>query len=240
MLSFLAAASLVLLGGSPAKKAPSPSSSQKVAAEQKQPAAFELLDPLPVETLEGQTSKLGAHRKPVTVLALWATYCVPCIEEMPELDALRRSFANDADVAVLSLNTDGRAKVPRAKELVARKKFETPVFRVDSVEELKSGIRLALETHHPPDFASSRIESGLPMLVFLNARGEAHVEVGYRVTTEARFIAHKRALIDAVRRSDWSAVERAGDVLNAPLSDEEKAAIRQKHESLRTFMRQKG
>lgn len=47
---------------------------------------------------------LAADRPVVT--ALWATWCTPCIEEMPELDAFQRAHP---DVVVLGLATDTTA-----------------------------------------------------------------------------------------------------------------------------------
>jgi thiol-disulfide isomerase/thioredoxin len=39
------------------------------------------------------------------VINLWATWCVPCVEEMPALAALSRTLAPD-DIAVLPLSSD--------------------------------------------------------------------------------------------------------------------------------------
>jgi thiol-disulfide isomerase/thioredoxin len=39
------------------------------------------------------------------VINLWATWCVPCVEEMPSLAALSKTLARD-DIAVLPLSSD--------------------------------------------------------------------------------------------------------------------------------------
>ena len=48
------------------------------------------------------------------VINLWATWCVPCVEEMPSLAALSKTLAPD-DIAVLPLSSDrGGARVVEA------------------------------------------------------------------------------------------------------------------------------
>jgi thiol-disulfide isomerase/thioredoxin len=48
------------------------------------------------------------------VVNLWATWCVPCVEEMPSLAALSKALAPD-DIAVLPLSSDrGGARVVEA------------------------------------------------------------------------------------------------------------------------------
>jgi cytochrome c biogenesis protein CcmG, thiol:disulfide interchange protein DsbE len=44
-------------------------------------------------TLDGDTMSLSAMRGEVVLLNVWATWCFPCIREMPSLDDLQREFA---------------------------------------------------------------------------------------------------------------------------------------------------
>ena len=56
-------------------------------------AAAEVGQPAPalvVEELDGQTFDLAAQRGKVVVINFWATWCQPCRQEMPELDAFYR------------------------------------------------------------------------------------------------------------------------------------------------------
>jgi thiol-disulfide isomerase/thioredoxin len=55
--------------------------------------------------LDGNESSLAAFRGKVVVLNLWATWCVPCREEMPALDRLQAMFSKD-EVVVLALSLD--------------------------------------------------------------------------------------------------------------------------------------
>ncbi len=86
---------------------------------------FTLLDPpvpAPLETfaaLDGTRLRLADFKGRVVVLNFWATWCAPCIREMPSLDRLQAAVG-DRGLAVLAVSIDrGGAKVvrPFAKRL---------------------------------------------------------------------------------------------------------------------------
>lgn len=62
---------------------------------------------------EGATKSLADFRGQGVVVNLWATWCVPCVAEMPALQAMARAVAKDR-IAVLPLSSDrGGAAVVR-------------------------------------------------------------------------------------------------------------------------------
>jgi thiol-disulfide isomerase/thioredoxin len=65
----------------------------------------------------GAPMTLAAYRGQVVVLNLWATWCVPCREEMPTLDRLQEHLGGDR-FAVVALSID------RARVEVVRKFFD--------------------------------------------------------------------------------------------------------------------
>ena len=50
-------------------------------------------------------------RGKVLLVNFWATWCVPCIKEMPSLDRLKSKFEKNFDVIAISLDRDGKKKV---------------------------------------------------------------------------------------------------------------------------------
>ena len=71
--------------------------------------------PLAGQTLNGPPLSLAALRGRVVVLNLWATWCAPCRQEMPALDAFYRRNA-PRGVVVLGLSTDK----PQAQAMAQR------------------------------------------------------------------------------------------------------------------------
>ncbi len=60
----------------------------------------------------GQTINLASFRGKVILLNLWATWCVPCIREMPSLDRLQAKIGKEDFVVLpISLDRGGRPVV---------------------------------------------------------------------------------------------------------------------------------
>jgi thiol-disulfide isomerase/thioredoxin len=75
-----------------------------------QPA--EVPPPIPFENGMGEEVTLAGFRGNVVLLNFWATWCAPCVEEMPWLDQLARDRADQPfAVVAISLDQAGRNKV---------------------------------------------------------------------------------------------------------------------------------
>jgi len=65
-----------------------------------------------VADLQGRTVRLSALRGKVVLLNLWATWCAPCVEEMPSIERLYRTLrGSDFEVLAVSQDEDGRRVV---------------------------------------------------------------------------------------------------------------------------------
>lgn len=87
-----------------------PVSAQKppIAGDMKDFITAEPAKPVPtfaITDLEGKDVTLDAFKGKVVVLNLWATWCVPCIKEMPSLERLSTRM-KDKGVAVMSVSQD--------------------------------------------------------------------------------------------------------------------------------------
>jgi thiol-disulfide isomerase/thioredoxin len=72
----------------------------------------------------GRAATLGSHLAPVTLVHFWATWCPPCIEELPSLNEFQQRYAN-AGVVVLAVSIDSDEKAYRNFLSRARLSFLT-------------------------------------------------------------------------------------------------------------------
>ncbi len=103
--TLLAATTVILSGAAPRKsRAASPDLAGFQPSAGTAPPGFHFT------TAEGEERTLGDYAGQGVVLNFWATWCVPCVAEMPALDAMARAVM-DERIAVLPLSSDrGGAK----------------------------------------------------------------------------------------------------------------------------------
>ena len=69
--------------------------------------------PLSLETIDGERIELHRYRGKVVVLNFWATWCPPCVEEIPSLERLRK-LRHDRGLEVLSVDVGEEPEKVRA------------------------------------------------------------------------------------------------------------------------------
>ena len=77
--------------------------------------------------VDGKDVSLASLKGKVVVISFWATWCGPCKEEMPHLQALYNEF-KDKGLVVLSISTDDVRTTSRVKPYIASKGYTFPVL----------------------------------------------------------------------------------------------------------------
>ena len=81
--------------------------------------------PLPLLTLDGRPANLQQFRGKAVLVNLWASWCPPCLAEMPGLQALYQK-TDTSKVAFVLISLD--ANPNKARALLKRKGYTLPVF----------------------------------------------------------------------------------------------------------------
>jgi thiol-disulfide isomerase/thioredoxin len=99
---------------------------------------------LTLKDLSGVDQSLSALKGRIVVLNFWATYCIPCRKEMPDLAAIQNEFAA-LGVQVVGVNTDELKDRSKVLQFVKETKINFPIWVGGSTEHMvKFGLGAAL------------------------------------------------------------------------------------------------
>lgn len=77
-------------------------------------------------TFDGRVEKLKDHHGKAVILDFWATYCPPCIEEIPHLMELQAKYTPE-NLVIVGLHVGGDEDRPKVPAFVERLKITYPL-----------------------------------------------------------------------------------------------------------------
>ena len=89
---------------------------------------------LSIQTLDGKTFNLADHKGNWVILNFWATWCSPCIKELPELSNFVKAHKNVRALGLAYEDTD----VAEIKAFLLKHPVEFPIAQVDTFDPPKS------------------------------------------------------------------------------------------------------
>jgi peroxiredoxin len=99
---------------------------------------------LALKDLSGVEQSLQSLRGRIVVLNFWATYCIPCRKEMPDLAVIQNEFA-PLGVQVIGVSTDDEADKSKVLQFVKETRVNFPIWVGGSVEHMtRFGLGAAL------------------------------------------------------------------------------------------------
>jgi thiol-disulfide isomerase/thioredoxin len=100
--------------------------------------------PLALKDLFGVEQNLSAYRGRIVVLNFWATYCLPCRKEMPDLAAIQNEYAA-LGVQVIGASSDTLEDRAKVLQFIKETKLNFPVWvGASAADMLRFGLGSAL------------------------------------------------------------------------------------------------
>ncbi len=117
------------------------------------------LEKINFKNVNNELINLNKFKNSIVIINFWATWCAPCIEEMPSLDRLQ-SNPEFKNLEILPINI-GRDSIQKSKDFFKKLKINNLKIYFDNDEEL----------------ANKFLLRGLPTTVFINKKGEEFARI---------------------------------------------------------------
>jgi thiol-disulfide isomerase/thioredoxin len=119
---------------------------------------------IPIETFKGTYTTMSKelNEDSFYIISFWATWCVPCINELDAINEVYDDLSKEMDFKVLAISTDDARTKRRVKPLVNGKAWKFDVL-LDENHDLKRALNI----------------SGLPHTIIARKNQILHRRVGY-------------------------------------------------------------
>lgn len=124
---------------------------------------------LQFETPQGASLDLGSLKGKVSVINFWATWCPPCVEEMPELDELYTTELKPEGIEMIGIAIDSPSAV---KTFLEKTSVQYPILMAGF-----GGTELAKDLGND--------QGGLPFTVILSEDGNVLLKKAGRIQMES-------------------------------------------------------
>jgi thiol-disulfide isomerase/thioredoxin len=123
-----------------------------------------------MKDINDSENKISSSENKILLLNFWATWCAPCIKEIPELIELKKKFKNNVEIYFLSVDSNVKKTVPK---FLRKNKLESLIVFND--EKLKVSSKFGVKV--------------MPTTVIINKNFEEVAQVkGYVDWSSSKYI----------------------------------------------------
>jgi thiol-disulfide isomerase/thioredoxin len=98
--------------------------------------------------MQGKSVESGVTREKIVIIDFWATWCVPCMREMPYVQQAYDGYGQDPDVAFMIVNSASNNTLEDAQGWWGNKRYSFPVYyNTDPMVGEKFGFNLIPATY---------------------------------------------------------------------------------------------
>jgi len=85
------------------------------------------MHPIALHDLNGNETKIGDLKGPALVVNFWATWCLPCREELPRFSAMAKDYAA-SNVPFVLISIDELENLKKVRDFVVQQQLTLPVW----------------------------------------------------------------------------------------------------------------
>jgi peroxiredoxin len=171
-------------------------------AEREAQAALGKEVELKLKDLFGADVSLSQYKGRIVVLNFWATFCIPCRKEMPDLAAIQNEYAA-LGLQVIGASTDESGNRPKVLQFIKETKVNFPIWMGASAA----------------DMARFGLGEALPGTVVIDRSGKI-----VKVISGVVSVADLKKQIDSMLETAESGVTRTGTIAQTDAAEKPKKA----------------
>lgn len=96
-------------------------------------ACVNVSNELEIYDFQGVTKFLEPSNSKTQVVNFWATWCTPCVKELPYFEKIREQYPNDVEVLLISLDFPNQIET-KLKPFLQDKQLKSKVIVLDDVD----------------------------------------------------------------------------------------------------------
>jgi len=95
-------------------------------------------------TLNGKSVKVKDEisKEKITILSFWASWCVPCINELDAINEVYENWQETVDVELIAISTDNARTLKRVRPMINGKGWPYKIL-LDKNQELKRALNIS-------------------------------------------------------------------------------------------------